>query len=412
MSSASYVRDLFERASQGADLAVIEGVMGLFDGADAAGLAGSTAEIAQWLDAPVILVVDAHGVSRSLAALVHGFVTFDKRVRVVGIIANHVGSKLHGRKLADSLEASGLPPLIGAVPRGGLPTLPHRHLGLVRADERSLPDGILSLFADAFDSYVDVSKLLTLAHDNVPARAQPLATPRASSVKRIRVGLAWDEAFHFYYPDNLEALESAGCELVRFSPLHDTMLPSSLSGLYLGGGYPESHAAQLSNNQSMLDSIRTFAGINRPIYAECGGLMYLSQGIVDREGHRHPMLGILPCWTRMLERLKRLGYVEVTLREDSLLGTKGDCVRGHEYHYSELLTDPTDATAWRRVYEVRRSRGEDSHPEGFQRDQILASYVHSHFASRPKAAKRFADVCGAFAEEHHACPSPHPHPPR
>lgn len=445
MSQPDYVRSLFARVCQDADVAVIEGVMGLFDGASPVGLEGSTAEIAAWLDAPVLLVIDAHGASRSLAALVHGFASFDQQTRVVGVIANRIGSDQQARNLAQSLEAGDLPPLLGAIPRDGFPALPHRHLGLVSADAHNLSRTVLTALADGCDRWIDMSKLLTVAEKNsgrsIGERARslhchtktnrasssqlrdtspPIAASSRSSLHRagacidesesscdsaarpptprpVRVGVAWDEAFHFYYPDNLEALESAGCDLVRFSPTNDPTLPAGLSGLYLGGGYPEAFAGPLAKNRTMLASIRAFAADNRPIYAECGGLMYLSNGIVDRDGREHPMLGILQCWTQMLEQRKRLGYVEITLLQDSLLGARGARVRGHEFHYSRLVGDPAQGSGWLRVYELRRPRSQSVVLEGFQRGRILASYVHAHFASQPGAAQCFRDNCTVAA---------------
>jgi cobyrinic acid a,c-diamide synthase len=202
----------------------------------------------------------------------------------------------------------------------------------------------------------------------------------------------FDEAFHFYYQDNLEALEAAGFELVRFSPLSSEHVPENLDALYIGGGYPEAHAETLSSNRSMLESIRQFARSGKPLYAECGGLMYLAAGIESLDGMRHEMVGLIPQWTRMLPRRRSLGYVEISLTEDSLFGKAGETLRGHEFHYSDLVGDPAANGSWRRVYNVKRRRNNDDTTEGFQLGNILASYVHVHFASRPDAVKRFAAI--------------------
>ena len=209
------------------------------------------------------------------------------------------------------------------------------------------------------------------------------------------MGLAFDAAFHFYYPDNLEALERAGCELIHFSPLHDESLPEGLDAIYLGGGYPEEHAETLASNKRMLDSIRSFAASDRPVYAECGGLMYLGQGIERTDGKRFELVGLLPAWTRMLDRLKSLGYVEVTLAEDSLFGKRGANFRGHEFHYSELLEDPSGHDGWRAVYRIARRRVDAVASEGFQSGKVLASYVHAHFASKPELVNYFVSLCEA-----------------
>jgi cobyrinic acid a,c-diamide synthase len=361
--------------------------MGLFDGADPAALDGSTAELARWLDAPVLLVVNAHGTARSIAATVSGFARFEPGVTVAGVIANSCGSQRHAAWIAESLRAAGLPPLVGTLPRGALPSLPSRHLGLVAA-----PSGVsFDEFADAADRHLAPDAILALARSTPPVTGTDPSV--AVSKTTVRLGLAEDAAFHFYYPDNLEALEAAGARLVRFSPLSDLHLPARLDGLYIGGGYPEEHAAALSANTGMLASLRDFAASGRPVYAECGGLMYLSQGIETLDRVCHGMVGLLPVWTRMLPRRKALGYVEVLLEEDSLFAAQGACLRGHEYHYSEIVDPGAEPDDWRPAYWLRRRREAFTVTEGFQRGHILASYVHLHFASHPDAARRFVRYC-------------------
>jgi cobyrinic acid a,c-diamide synthase len=215
----------------------------------------------------------------------------------------------------------------------------------------------------------------------------------AGAAARLRVGAARDAAFHFYYQDLFDALQASGCEVVFFSPLDDRRLPEGLSGLYLGGGYPELHAERLAENGEMLASIRAYADSGRPLYAECGGLMYLSRGI-ESDGRFYPLAGVLPTRTRMLTGKKALGYVEVALTEDSLWGRRGDLLRGHEFHYSELIDDPVSDPAWRKVYSLRRRRTDTVETEGYQNGAILASYTHLHYASRPAAVARFLERCG------------------
>lgn len=388
MTGEEYVRALFCRVCADADVALIEGVMGLFDGADPATLEGSTAEVARWLDAPVALVANAHGAGRSFAAAVHGFSTFVPEIRVAGVIANRCGSDRHAEWLATSLSSASLPPLLGAVKRGALPELPSRHLGLVTADEVRFSESVLDQLADAIEMAVSLDKILDMART-----AAPIQTPAAENVTPtnrplVRLGIARDEAFHFYYPDNLQALQRAGCELVPFSPLHDNALPPNLNGIYIGGGYPEEHAQALAANAGMLGAIRQFAAEHRIIYAECGGLMYLSQGIETLDGARHPLLGLLPAWTRMCPCRQSLGYVEAVLSCDCLWGQSGDCLRGHEFHYSELTSVPVDCTS---VYSLHYRRSERPVGEGFQRGPVLASYAHLHFASCPGAVAHFVN---------------------
>ncbi len=395
MTKREYALELFHRTTKDADMAVIEGVMGLFDGSDPATSEGSTAEMARWLDAPVLLVVNVHGMARSLAAIVKGCVEFERNLRIVGIIANHSGSDHHKDWLAQSLESASLQPLLGAIPRGTLPTLPSRHLGLITADPQNLPPRIVEELADVLEKHVSVDTIIQMARNASPLSVSEPASEVKSRGKRVSVGVAYDRAFHFYYPDNLDELTLRGCDLIRFSPLEDRELPKDLDGLYLGGGYPEEYAEALANNQQMQEAIRQFARRGLPVYAECGGLMYLTQGIETVRGKRYPMVGLLPVWSRMLNRLKSLGYVEVTLTQNSLWGESGAVLRGHEFHYSELMGDPLGDGLWTSVYRLRHRRSKTFVVEGFQQGHILPSYVHLHWASRPKTVETFINQCGA-----------------
>jgi cobyrinic acid a,c-diamide synthase len=392
MCGPQYVEELFTQVSADADIAIIEGVMGLFDGADPASAQGSTAEIARWLDAPVLLVVNAHGMARSLAALVKGYAEFDPELHLAGTIANRCGSARHAEWLGEALAAVGLPPLAGAVLRDSLPSLPSRHLGLVTADRQNLPAAALNSLADAVELQLDLPRILKLAAKVPPAPVSSAPTTPEMNDRPVRIGLAFDEAFHFYYPDNLQALEAAGAVLVRFSPLRDPDLPDGLDALYLGGGYPEEHAADLEANQAMRQAVAAFAAAGRPIYGECGGLMYLSEGIELRDGTRHAMAGALPFATRMLATRKRLGYTEVRQLAKGPFGAAGTCLRGHEFHYSEIIGQPS-ASNWQPAWQVSYRRAGEPVPEGFTHRRLFASYVHIHFASHPDAARAFVDFC-------------------
>jgi cobyrinic acid a,c-diamide synthase len=380
MTNSEYIRKLFLRATAGADIAVIEGVMGLFDGADPVSLDGSTAQIAEWLDAPVLLVVNANGMAGSIAAMVHGYATFDPHIKVEGAIANHCGSSGHAEWLRASVESASSVRMLGAVMQGNLPQLSSRHLGLVSASPDAVSSDLSDRFVEALDKALDVDGIVRMAQAAVPLRSD--VQSKIIHPPICRLGIAYDEAFHFYYPDNLEALEQAGCELVKFSPLKDSALPDRLDGLYLGGGYPEEFAAALSANTSMLEQIRNFKG---KIYAECGGLMYLAEGIENTVGECYRQVGLLPAWVRMNQQLKVLRYVEVSLTRPALWGEPGAVLRGHEYHYSELLSQP----AWNTAYAVKHRRSGESISEGFQHENVLASYIHLHFASHPEAIASF-----------------------
>ncbi len=396
MAGHDYCRRLFVRAAADADCALVEGVMGLFDGADPVNDEGSTAEIACWLDAPILLVANVHGMGRSIAALVKGFTSFAAGLRFAGVVANHCGSERHAAWLADSLRAADLPPLVGAIPRGAFPELAHRHLGLVTADRGELPETLFDDLATVLERHLSLERLFPGLH---PPYGQLSGPPDPGEKRepvppaRRRIGVAKDAAFHFYYQALFDALAAAGCEPVFFSPLTDRRLPAGISGLYLGGGYPEAHAETLAANGEMLAAIRAYAASGKPLYVECGGLMYLSEGLTA-DGRFHPFLGILPARTRMLEKKKTLGYVEVTLTEDSLWGARGEVFRGHEFHYSELVGDPAADPAWRRVYALQRRRSETVEAEGFQKGAILASYTHLYHAARPAAIDHFINRLG------------------
>ncbi|ACD97355.1 cobyrinate a,c-diamide synthase [Trichlorobacter lovleyi] len=405
MCGEQYVRNLFAEKSADADIAIIEGVMGLFDGASPVNAEGSSAEIAHWLGLPVLLVVNSHGVARTLAATVSGFCSFEAGVRIGGIIANQSGSGRHADWLAQSLSSASLPPLAGAIPRNALPTLPSRHLGLVTAGSAPLTPALLQELAEQIEQHLQLDVILELAARE--HRLPPLSLPEAGGesawnlpsldkegpgvVDTVRIGIARDEAFHFYYPDNLEALSANGAELVLFSPIHDTCLPPGLDGIYLGGGYPEEHAARLASNSGMLDAIRAFIASNRPVYAECGGLMYLSRGIELLDGSRQQLVAALPFHTRMLPKRKALGYVEVTLQQETLLGSAGQVLRGHEFHYSEIIEQ--DPTIGAPPYQTVKRNLNNAGDCGYQQGNLLASYIHLQFAARPEVAAYFIQTC-------------------
>jgi len=374
MTGPDGVRRSYARGARGGELGLVEGVMGLFDGRDPRGLEGSAAELAMLLGLPVVLVVDASGMARSAAAVVHGFVRYQAGVDVVGVIYNRVGSTGHGRLLAEATQSVPGMRFLGAMPGEATIGLPERHLGLVSAALGAPPGWVdrLAALAEAhldLDALRGLARLATAPQVELPAPPAPVA----------RIGVAWDEAFHFYYADNLDLLTEAGAELVPFSPLRDPGLPEGLDGLLLGGGYPEAHAAALSANAGMIAAIRAFDG---PIYAECGGLMYLGESL---DGV--PLVGRLPLRTRMGPRLRALGYREVRTLRDTLLGPAGTVFRGHEFRYSELDGPPGLEPAWH----MTGTRGEG--PEGWGQGRVLGSYVHAHFGSNPALAVSFVAAC-------------------
>lgn len=380
----------FTRAARNADIAVIEGMMGLFDGATPTGDEGSSAEIAKWLAAPVILVTDASGMARTVAAIAHGFAHFDPALRLAGLICNRVGSRGH----LDLLRtASREVPIVGGLPENSAAAFPERHLGLFSANEKHVPSEHLEAWGRLAAEWFDLDAMIAIAQSAPPLETGAAADDAQSpgGTPRCRIGVALDEAFHFYYEDNLRRLEALGAEIVNFSPARDRELPA-VDGLYFGGGYPEAVARELSSNRAMIEAVRGFAARGGPVYAECGGLMYLTRAIRTLDGESFPMIGLIPAEAVMQDRLQALGYAEVQTVAPSLLGPSGLRFRGHQFRYSTLEPAPEGVE---RVYSVRPRWGGDF-AEGYQTANVLASYVHAHWASNPSAAAGFVDSCSRF----------------
>jgi cobyrinic acid a,c-diamide synthase len=395
MCGLDFVRATFAHHGADADIAVIEGVMGLFDGIDGVSEAGSSAEIAKVLGAPVLLVVDARSQARSAAALVHGFASFDPGVRIAGVIFNNVASANHERILREAL-AAGCPgvALIGCLPRDPELAIQSRHLGLLTAEDNPLSDAFLRHLGEVIDRHLDLDAIIRLAGASVALGVEPVGASsrtRNSRQDRVRIAVARDAAFCFVYEDNLRLLREGGAELCSFSPLRDAALPEGISGIYLPGGYPELFAAPLAENQSLKDAIRGAIESGMPVYAECGGFIYLTQGVAGEDGGEpgHPFVGIFPVQTRMLPRRKALGYREVELVGDSVIGPKGGGARGHEFHYSEMDKMPSDVE---RLYRVSK-KGQPLGEEGYRYRNCLASYIHLHFGGTPEIADRFVASC-------------------
>jgi cobyrinic acid a,c-diamide synthase len=368
-----------------ADIALIEGVMGLFDGASPTSEEGSTAEVAKWLGAPVVLVCDTSGMARSIAALARGFATFDPELHLAGLVCNRVGSLGHLELLR---KAAGAPPVLGGFLKEPTLAFPERHLGLRTAETDVVPEPLLDAWGARAAEWIDLEAILRIAR-GAPSLSEP-AKLEARPIAQCRIGVAFDEAFHFYYEDNLRRLEALGAELVRFSPIRDPSLPE-VDGLYFGGGYPEAHAPALSANQSMRQEVARFAAAGGPIYAECGGLMYLCTTLRTLDGATHAMVGLIPGEAEMRQKLQALGYVEVETQTPTPLGPAGLRFRGHQFRYSELrLEGPVDC-----AYTLRRRRTGEVVREGYRIGNLLASYVHAHWASNPLPAEGFVTSCAA-----------------
>lgn len=375
----------FAHASDGADIAVIEGMMGLYDSAAPTSDEGSTAEIARWLDAPIVLVLDASGIARTVGALALGFAGFDPSIRVGGLICNRIAGRGH----LDLLRAAcPVVPILGGLPTTPQVGLPERHLGLVSALSSGLPDALFRELGKLATEWLDLDQILTLA--KTASSQSFIERPVSQVAPRCRIGVAYDEAFHFYYGYNLAALEQSGAELVRFSPIRDRALPP-MDGLYFGGGYPEVAARELAQNRSMIEAIRDFATAGGPVYAECGGLMYLAEGIRTLDGNTIPMVGLIPGVSAMHEKIQALGYVEVETTAASFLGPAGSRWRGHQFRYSTL--EPATSGV-EQIYRVAPRWGSGPFAEGLRpSENVIASYVHAHWASNIEIPQNFTRAC-------------------
>ena len=377
MLPPSTLNALFGEQMQQADIAVIEGVMGLYDGYGTDPNYCSSAAMAKQLGCPVILLVDGKAVSTSIAATVMGFQHFDPSLNIAGVIVNRVNSDSHFQLLKNAIERYCDLPVLGYVPRAEGVSLPERHLGLVTARESLIDAQPWQDFAATLERRLDVDRLLELSVLNtLPPGEWP---PMPASGEGLTLAVADDEAFNFYYPDNLALLERAGVTLVRFSPLHDTALPDCQM-IWLGGGYPELHARALAANAPMLAQLRAAHERGVAIYAECGGLMYLGTTLEDAQGEVYAMANILPGDSKMGKRLTRFGYCEAQAEQQTLLAAPGEVLRGHEFHYSDFTARLPAAMACRKTRDgvvLQRWQG------GWQLGNTFASYLHVHFAQRP-----------------------------
>jgi len=401
LTSESYVQQCFARHTQGVDYALVEGVMGLFDGATGTDSTASTAHVAQLLDLPVLLVIDCSRLSRSVAAIAHGYSSFDSKVRLAGVVLNRVGSDRHLELLKDALEPLQLP-ILGVLRRQDNITIPDRHLGLVPTAEITQLDGLIDQLAILGDTYFDWAKLLPLLKIGVRGQgsgvreSSPKSTidsPLAPRPSPLRVAVARDCAFSFYYQDNLEILVELGAELVFWSPLSHPGLPEGVQGLYFGGGFPEVFAQQLAENRLALEAVVRAIQAGMPTYAECGGLMYLCQQIIDFDGLSWAMVGAIPAKAVMGSRLT-LGYRQVTALQDSPLLRTGDVVWGHEFHRSHLSEVPTQPLFQTRRYDSQAL----ATLEGWRLHSVHASYTHLHFGGRSEIPARFLQHCDRFRQ--------------
>lgn len=384
-------RRIFSSACQDADIVVIEGMMGLFDGVRGGGEDGSTAEIAKMLGVPVLLVVDASSAARSVAAVVHGFQTFDSEVRLAGVLFNRVANSRHAEMLVESIRGRNPNLWAGWLPNQKEFKLPERHLGLHTADEGSWNEEAIKQMAALINANCPLDSLLGTCEFDLPAQRDQLSFTEPEI--KTRIGVARDPAFCFYYEAGLDELRRLGAEIVEFSPLRDDRLPAELDALYFGGGYPELYAEKLSSQNRLMSDLHSFANDGKLIYGECGGLMFLSDELRTIDGRSWPMAGLLPLTIEMTKHLVHFGYADVQCIEDGI-GAKNTWVRGHSFHCSQVIGEGDLAKTTRVHYSLSRL----VQPEGFARGNVFGSYVHLHFASDPSLAKRFVTLAATATQ--------------
>lgn len=361
---------LREVAQHGAGrIGIVEGVMGLFDGSDPRSDKGSAMELARLLNWPIVLVIPSAKTGRSVAASLRGFIEEAGEGRIIGVILNEVGGPGHADYLRQAIEPLNLP-VLGAIPHCEELAWPERHLGLQASQERCLPKA--GELAQLAEKYLDIPRIVSLLS---PAPSN--FSRETENASKVRIGLARDTAFHFYYEANLDFLRQNGVELVEFSPINDPKLPSGIDGLLFGGGFPEVFAHALSQNQSMRSEIRSAIDSGMPCYAECGGLMFLSQELIAGDGKRYPMVGSIPGGVEMTKQLHQFGYCTAS----GLPETPDAEFRGHEFHYSRWNLEPEAANLWT----VRRKRLGTHRREGYSTKNLRASYVHLHFPTSQNA---------------------------
>ena len=395
MLTPETVSHLFMTGSEGADIAIIEGVMGFYDGFGIYSSEGSTAHVSGIIKAPVILVVDAKGAALSAAAVVRGFKDFDPGAGIKGVILNNINSEAHFAILKEAIQERTGITAVGYLKSSGQYKLPGRHLGLVPGGEIEGLGKKLDILAEELASTVNLELLVRLARDSeAVCHCQSPFAPEIT-YPGIKIGVAMDKAFNFYYRDNLNMLEMLGAELEFFSPAGDVELPEGIDGLYMGGGYPEVWGEELEANIGMRTSIKNAVTGGIPAYAECGGLMYMCRSITGKSGREFEMAGLLPGKCEMASSLQRFGYVEIEMEQDSVVSRKGDIVRGHEFHYSVARVDPYVSTCFK-VLKKRRGTEGKTWRCGYRLYSMLAGYPHIHFWSNPSIAEAFAVSCSRY----------------
>ena len=380
MSGDTFTRQTLARNSADADITIIEGVMGMFDGG-----ISSSGSLAETLNIPGILVLDVRSMAESAAAIVKGFESIRPLAAPKGIILNRIASARHLQLVSEAIKTHCQAEILGSLPRTPAFAIPSRHLGLLTGDEAPLSPEAIRLLGRIVAENIDLDRMEQLFQVDDTSLAAPPPSSSPAPKKRCRIGVARDKAFCFYYEDNFDILRAAGCELIFFSPLADADLPKGLDALYLGGGYPELYAATLSTNRAMRRAIRQWIDRDQPIYAECGGFMYLTEGIVDQDNSFHQMVGAFPVASRMQKTRASLGYREIETQSACCFGPAGTILRGHEFHYSSIDRMPEHI---KRMYAVNNGTS-----EGYAYKKVLGGYMHLHFGFAPQIADELIKFC-------------------
>lgn len=390
------VLELFVAASKEKDMAVVEGVMGLYDGSEGDKHRGSTADVAKIIDAPVVLIVNGKGMAASAAAQVLGYKLFDTSLNIKAVIINNISGDVHYHLLKRIIERETQIPCIGYMPFNSEIQLKSRHLGLIPAKEVDDLKAKIEELAHMVERTIDLEALIEIANQSSELEYKAFEIKRV--VQDINIGVAWDKAFSFYYEDNLELLRKLGANLIFFSPINDTKLPDNIHGIYLGGGFPEVFAKELESNIFMREDMKRRLEGNIPAYAECGGFMYLTKAINTIEGQRYEMVGIFDTEARMTHRLQRFGYIYVNIHEECSISKNNTEVRAHEFHRSVI----DEHHHMHYVYTVNKKRDHEiikTWSCGLKKYHTLGSYAHIHFYSNKKLAEDFLLNCRAYRRE-------------
>lgn len=387
MLSHDILRDIMIHGQKGADVAIIEGMMGLFDGENPTSNKGSSAEISKLTDTPILLVVNCYSMARSTAAVVKGYQTFEDGSRIVGVIANNVGGEGHFQLIKSAIEKECELPVIGYLTKEQQIQMPERHLGLVPSIERGELTPFFNQLAETIESTLDLDLLLTLSSNHPIHIKEPSIFNSEEEKQQVRIAVAKDEAFNFYYQENLELLEVSGAELIFFSPLRGEPLPENIDGLYIGGGFPEEFAKELSCPKEVMASIRNHIHAGLPTLAECGGFMYLTEELITSDQQVFKMVGIIPGKVRMKDSLTAIGYREVKGEPGNYLLPHSVTAKGHEYHYSTFESTGEIKNA----YEVKGYF--QTGKEGYMIENLVAGYTHFHFASCPDILSNWINKC-------------------